>query len=235
MSDLDTRVSLSLHPDSLLAVDGYNEESAPYVAGVATALSEAYQGIGKVHTAREKAKTNPTWNDALQIIHTQDLADKVFANVAKRFDRVKAELDRGITALDAELSTPLTTKASQPLASEIRAHAKNLSTGERVVFLQKAIERGDEMTVSSLLGAPSYLSGLNDEMQTAHTKHWHRVRNPAVANRLKVMEAGRELLMQRAALVHSELEKAVGEAPHKVQALRAAKTAAEQAFILENA
>lgn len=233
MSDnIDTRVSPSLHPDSITAVEGYSAETAPYLASVATAFSEAYEGIGKVHTARDKARSNPTWNEATQVIWTQELADKVFANVAKRFDRVKADLDGSIRTLEAELSTPLTSKASLPLASEIRAHVKNLSLKDRVAFVSGAIQRGDEQTVSSLLGSPSYLSGLTDELQAAYTKTWHRERNPALDNRLKAMTGAREALMQRAAIVHTELAKAVGEAPAKVAALRRAKNEAEKAFIL---
>lgn len=41
-----------------------------------TAFSTAYEGIRAVHEAREKAKTNPTLNEAHQIIHTDDFAQK---------------------------------------------------------------------------------------------------------------------------------------------------------------
>jgi hypothetical protein len=58
--------------------------------------------------------------------------------------------------------------------------------------------------------------------------------NPATAKRLKAMQGAKALLGERSGLLHSELEKAVGLAPHQVQRLRDARTAAEQAFVLKD-
>jgi hypothetical protein len=58
--------------------------------------------------------------------------------------------------------------------------------------------------------------------------------NPALAQRLRAMQGAKALLDDRSGLLHSELEKAVGLAPHKVQQLRNAKSAAEQAFVLKD-
>ncbi|WP_157970996.1 hypothetical protein [Pseudogemmobacter bohemicus] len=46
------------------------------------------------------------------------------------------------------------------------------------------------------------------------------------------MQAARDLIMDRSGLLHTQLEKAVGEAPHKVRALREAKQKADKAFSL---
>jgi hypothetical protein len=209
-SEVDTRVTPTLHPDNIKSVDGYDETTAPYLGPVETAFSEAYLGIGLVHTARDKARSNPTWNEAQQVIQTQDLADKVFARIARHFDGAKANLDKGIAFIEGELAAPVTAKAAASVAAEIRTYAKVLETGERMSFVQRAIADGDETTVSSLLGAPPYLSGLTREMQAILTRQWHERNSPQLAQRLMddapaiarvVIDAALEGDMQAASLV----------------------------------
>lgn len=235
LSEVDVRVTPSLHPDNVKQVEGYDDETKAYLGPVETAFSEAYLGIGQVLDARAAAANNPVLNDAAQILMTQDFSDKVFARIAKRMDGAKAALDKGIAFVEGELAAPVTAKAAASVASEIRAYAKGLETGERMGFVQRAIADGDEATVSSLLGAPPYLSGLTADMQAILTRQWHERNSPTLAKRLKAMVGARELILQRGGLVHKALEKAVGAPPHKVAALRAAKTAAEKAFVLRDA
>lgn len=236
MSDgIDVRVTPSLHPDNVDQVEGFDEETAPYLAMTKTAFSEAYQGIAQVLDARAAAAKNPAWNDASQLIMTQEFADKVFARIARSMDGAKAALDKGIAFVEGELAAPVTAKAAASVASEIRAYSKSLETGKRMGFVQRAIAEGDEATVSSLLGAPPYLSGLTKEMQSILTRQWHERNSPALAQRLKAMVGARDLIFKRGGLVHSELTKAIGAPPHKVAALRAAKSKAEKAFVLREA
>lgn len=235
MSDaIDTRITPSLHADNVDQVEGYDEDTAPYLATTKTAFSEAYQGVAQVLDARAAAAKNPAWNDASQLIMSQEFADKVFVRIAKKMDGAKAALDKGIAHIEAELSAPVTAKAAVSVAGEIRAYSKSLETGERIGFIQRAIAEGDEATVSSLLGAPPYLSGLTAEMQSLYVRQWHERNSPAVSKRLKAMNGARDLIVNRGGLVHSELTKAIGAPPHKVAALRAAKTAAEKAFVLRD-
>ncbi|MEZ0002919.1 hypothetical protein [Sinorhizobium fredii] len=235
MAEIDHRVSASLHPDNVKQINGYDDETAPVLAPTMTAFSEAYEGIRAVHNAREKAKTNPTWNEAQQIIATDDFAQKQFARIAKVMDSTRVNLEKGIEHLEKELSQPLESKAAQGIASEIRAHVKGLSMDKRHALIRGAIEQGDHMTVSAVLGTVPYLSGLDAQFQAIYTRQWNEKASPATAKRLRAMVGARELIEQRAGLVFGELEKAVGAPPHKAKALREAKTAAEKAFILKDA
>lgn len=233
--DIDTRVTPALHPDNVKQVEGYDDQTAPYVSLAETAFSDAYLGIGQVHSAREKARTNPTWNEASQVIQTQDFADKVFSRIARQFDGAKTSLDKGIVSLEAQLSAPVTSVAAQGLAVEIRAHMKALPSNKRLGFIQGALATGDAVTVSSILGAPSYLSGIDAGMQATLLRQWHERNSPEIAQRLKAMKGARDLITNRGGLVFRELEKAVGAPPDKVKALREAKTAAEKAFVFREA
>lgn len=235
MSDgVDTRVTPALHPRNVHSIDGYGSDTAVYLAPVETAFSEAYIGVGQVHDARAASGRNPTWNEAQQVIQTQDFADQIFARVARSMDSAKANLDKSITSLEAQLSAPVAAKAAQGVASEIRSFTKTMPTGERMAFIQQAITAGDETTITALLGAPSYLSGIDTKTQEVFTRLWHERNSPEIAQRVKAMKGARDLIVERGGLVFMELEKAVGAPPHKVKALREAKTAAERAFVLKD-
>ena len=235
MSDqIDTRISASLHPGVVQALDGYHECSS-FLGQVETAFSECYEGLRSVHNAREAAKLNPTWNDAQQVIHVDDLARRVFDRTARLMDTAKGNLDKSIASYEAQLSGPVEANASQAVAAEIRSHVKALPLGERLSFIERAVRQGDHLSASAVLGAPSYLSGLQSETSVAMTRLFHERSSPEVARRLNVMKAARSLLIEKGGLLHKEMERAVGMAPTKVAALRQAKTAAEQAFILKDA
>lgn len=233
--DIDTKVTPALHPENVTQIEGYDEETAVYLAPTVTAFSEAYDGIRATWAAREAAAKNPTLNEAAQIIETDSYAQKQFARIARGFDSVRGTLEKSIGALEQQLSAPLESKAAHPVASEIRAHVKNLSTEKRHIFIKSAVDSGDALTVSSVLGAPAYLSGLDQEFQPIYTRLWNERQSPEVTKRLKVMIGAKELIEKRAGLVFKELEKAVGAPPHKARALREAKTNSEKAFVLQGA
>ncbi|MFC3162443.1 hypothetical protein [Ciceribacter thiooxidans] len=234
-TEISTQITPALHPDNVMEIEGYDTDTAPFLAPTMTAFSEAYEGLRQVHTAREKAKTNPTWNEAMQVIHTQDLADKVMTRITRTFDTTRANLEKSIAHLEGELSQPVESKAAGSIAAEVRAHIKGMPTGERMKVIQQAINEGDHIVATAVFGAPAMLSGLGADMQKVLIRVYHERHNPEVAKRLKAMQGAKSMIEDRGGLVFKAMEKAVGAQPHKVKALREAKNAAEQAFILKDA
>ena len=235
------RTSLSLHPASLKTLEGYSDDTAGYIAGTERALHEAYSGVSAVHAAMDAAKRDPTMNDAARVIKVDGMAQRVFKKLAGLFDAERLRLENGIKLAEEKLSAPVEAKASHYLASEIRAYVKGLvqdgpqatdagSALARVNFIRAAILKGDDLTASSCLGAPGFLSGISDDMHGVLVKTYHERRNPEEAARLNVMRGAKALIEQRGGLLFAELEKAVGAKPHEVRRLREAKTASDQAF-----
>lgn len=234
-TEISTQVTPALHASNVKQIEGYDDESiAAVLAPTLNAFDTAYSGIRSVVEAREAAKRNPTWNEAQQILATADLSDKVFARVAKAMDSTRNNLVKGIAHLEQELSAPVESKAVASMANEIRSYVRGLKTEERQVFIQKAIADGDELSASAVLGAPPYLSGMTADMRNVLLRFWHTKQSPEKAARLKAMIAARDLIQERGTLVHSELARAVGMAPHQVKRLRDARTASEQAFVLKD-
>ncbi len=230
---IDTAVTPALHPQNVASLEEYDDETKVVLGSVVTAFDEAYQGIGKVFAAREAAKTNPTWNEAQQILHTSDLAEKVFKRAAAGFDRVANTLKTQIAALESELAAPVQARAAHTIAVEIRNYVRGLKADGKSAmdFVRQAIEAGDVDSASAVLGAPAYLSGITPDMQAILLRTWHEKQSPATAKRLRAAQAGLDLVGERSGLLFGQIEKAVGAPPHKVAALRNAKTAAERHFI----
>jgi hypothetical protein len=232
MSDkVDTRVTLSLHPLNVTKIDGYSEATVVYLQPTERILREAYQGIAAVHDARAAARTDPTLGtEAAQLIKTDEMAQKVFARVAKAFDAEQVNLEKGIAHIEKELSGPVTAMAAHPVAAEIRSHVRGLPVAKRASFVQAAINSGDEVTGSSVLGAPSYLSGIDADMQKALLRLYREKMTPDAAARLKVMKGAKELLGNRGGLLITQLEAAVGAQSHVIRRLREAKGRSDKAF-----
>jgi hypothetical protein len=233
--NIDTRVSPALHPHNVREIDGYDDSTAPYLVPTETAFSTAYEGVRAVFDARAQAAKNPTWNDAQQIIATSDFAQKHLDRITHGFDSVRANLDKVITAIEQQLNGPVESKAAASIAAEIRSHVKSMETAERHTFLQQAMDGGDSLTLSSVLGAPAYLSGLTADFQRTYIRMYHERNAPEVAKRLRAMKGAKVMIEERAGIVFTDLTKAVGAPPHKAKRLRDAKTASEKAFIMSDA
>lgn len=245
MSDeIDTRVAADLHPGNIKSLDCYDEDTETILGPTVAAFTEAYTGIRKVHDAKAKAATNPTWNEARQLIETDAFGQKVFAQIAKRFDGAAANLNVVIAGIEREFANPIESKAAGIIAQEIRLHVKGLKTGERMTFVQAAIKDGDQRTATAILGAPSYLSGLNSDMQTTLTRMYHEHHEPVKAKRLRAAQAGLEMIGNRGGLVHTQLSKAIGCIEERndrgivtrrifAKELKDKKSAAERAFVLD--
>lgn len=224
------RTSLSLHPATLTKLDGYSDDTKGYIAPTERALHEAYSGVSSVHAAMDAAKRDPTLNDAARVIKVDDLARRTFERLAKMFDAESARLDKGIALQEEKLSAPVLAKASHCLASEVRAFVREIPESDRAFFIRTAIRKGDDLTASSCLGAPPFLSGIPDEMHGVLLKTYHEHNAPDEAAKLKVMLGARTLIAERGGLLHSQLENAVGKPPHEVRLLREAKDRSDKAF-----
>lgn len=228
-TDINTKISPALHPDNVKGLDGYDESTASYLSSTVTAFTNAYEGIAAVLEAKSVVNANHAWTPERRIIELGQLADKKLASISKSFDTTRANLLKQITHIEGELSAPVQAKSGTAVAAEIRAHVKALSFTERTTFIQQAIKEGDEISLTALLGAPSYLSGLDAKSQGVYLRQFHHRMQPEKANLLKVLRGAADLIADRGGLVFTQLEKAVGAKSNEVQQLRRAHEAATKA------
>lgn len=218
---VDIRITPSLHADTLKEVDGYDEElTAPILAPALEALDDAYITLGKLHDARDHASRNQAWTEGQQVLAVSDAAWKQQQRIAKKFDNVRATLDKQIAHFDELLQQPLESRAAVTIAGEVRKFVKDMPNEERHKFLQQAIDAGDVTTCSSVLGAPPYLSGLDANFQKTYIRLWHERTSPDTAKKLKAVRGAKAVIEQRGGLIFKEVEKAMGAPWARVQALR---------------
>lgn len=233
--EISTNVTPALHPDNLNTIEGLDDTTLPYVAPVATALDGAYQAIAAIHKARAAAAKNSAWTEAQQLLQVSQFAEKHEQRVLKQIDGVMQNLDKSIKATDEMLQGPLEQQSGLgSINEEIRRHIKAMGTEERHKFLQEANANGDTKTMTAVLGAPHYLSGMMPAEQAHYLREFHMQLNPDAARRLKVMKAARDLLGERAPLIFGEVEKAMGQPWRKVRLIREAHSEAEKAFIIHD-
>lgn len=235
MSDdinIDIRVTPppALHQKVVEEIDGWGEDTKTILAETQTAFSTAYKTLRKVHNTREVVNANPGWNDDQKLLQMDNFAKKHLAAVTKTFDTARANLTKGINCLEKAQVEPIQTKAASTLANQIRDYARNLPDDKRHEFLRAAIARDDNETVTAMLGAPPYLSGLNHEYQAIYLRLYHERNSPGLAKRLQVMRAAKDLIENNAGKVFTEMEKAIGGKGVKANMVRKAQEAAERAL-----
>jgi hypothetical protein len=208
---IDTRVSLDLDPGVVKGLPGYElDEVRPVLTGTENLLAMAKSALSAIHDAKAAASTDPTLTEAAALLQVDDYATTRMTAVTKQWDQISSTLENNIAQFEKELSAPIIAKASQMVSGEIRSHFKNLQIGERVTAIQAAIEARDEVTCSSLFGAPAYLSGLTDEMHKQFTRQWQERINPLVGKRLRAVTAARDYIDRTSGLMLKEWQKAVG-------------------------
>lgn len=229
-----THVSPTLHPSNITGMEGYNDETKGYVAHAVTALDAAYQSVAAVIEARQKLSLDESRTDRAKVLMTAQLADKYSEKLQRQFESSWNQLNDAIRHTEQTLSKPVEEYAGiGNVATEIRAHLKAMSSGERMQFLNEALERGDERTLKSVLGAPGYLSGLSDAELSHFTRQYHSKQAPEVTARLEVMKGALDRLERAHPALMQELEKAVGATRHEVERLKAATNAAEAALVMK--
>lgn len=229
---VDERVTLSFHPGSFIALDGYNEDSAKFIGDAVSTFNDAYRTIAKVHDATEHGAKNPAWTTEQRVLAVSKVAEKEQDRLLRKMDAALVNTTKAADHIERELSVPVTSKATLNVAQEIRAHAKSLD-GKQMDFLRERIMAGDELTVSALLGAPSYLSGLTEDGQAVFTRMWHERQNPTLVARLTLLRATADKIERDGPLVMIEMQKAVGAKAATVRSIDAANERAIAALKIE--
>ncbi|MGE3970527.1 MAG: hypothetical protein AB7E78_04130 [Porticoccaceae bacterium] len=178
-----------------------------------TLFAGLHQDLARLHAARQALEQDPTSTPEARAVQLAKTAEKLGARIGQRMTEHLSRLESDIGALEAALSAPVTEQAARPVAQEIRAHFKGLSTSERSSAARMAIQNGDDITATAILGAPPYLSGLQADMQQTLLSMYHKSRNPDSAEKLEVLRRSRDILVNNSALVRGELIAAVGAQP----------------------
>jgi hypothetical protein len=163
-------------------------------------------------------------------------AQKQKERVSRRLDRACEDLKKRIAHVEGELSRPMAERAGLgSINAEVRAYARGLDDAGRGKLLSEALAADDEPTLTAILGAQPFLSGMPRYEHEHFTHLYHAKKNPHLVARLAVMRAMGEVAGRNSGLIHAQFQKAVGAKAHVVSNLAAANEQALAALKIEPA
>lgn len=230
---VNIRISPAIDPATVLALEGYTEETASFVGPVFSAFNDAYITIGRLHEAADLWRENPAVTPENAILIVAKEADKQRDRLLRGMDSALRSVEANIAHAEAELSRPLEARALGTLNAEIRNHARSLERADRNKLIREAIDADDDTTVASLLAAPAYLSGLTPIDHAHYLHEYHARRNPGMVARLTVLRAARDKIDRDGRLVLKEIRKAIGADAKQVEEIDKADAAARAALNIE--
>lgn len=229
--DIDTRVSPALDPETYRAVEGYSDDTRPFVDCVVNAFSAIYHTVGKAHDARQAADRNPGWTDEQRILNVSREVEGAKQRSLTRLANAERDLRANIAHTEKLLSEPLTERAGLgTLNGEVRAHVKALNRSEREAFMNAALEANDEATLTAVLGGQYFLSGFTKVDHDHYVRIYHERKNPHLVKRLDLMNRFLEMVERNGPVVHLQFEKAVGAKPSLVANLNKLEDEAKAAL-----
>ena len=232
--NVDTRVSPALDPETYRLIDGYDDETAQFVGCVVNAVNDAWVTLGKLHDARRLADSNGAWTEDQKVLNVAREADKQKLRILKKIDLADRDLAANIRHAEDQLMQPLTERAGLGTVNgEVRSFVRGLKPNEREAFMREALERDDEPTLTAVLGAQPFLSGLTPLDREHHLRQYHSKKRPDLVRRLDVMRRFADMLGRSAPVLHAQFEKAVGARPAAVRAIREADEQAQAALRIE--
>jgi len=209
--EMDIRISPTLHPGIAGEIADYDDDTCPLLGQTETAVDEAFKALQSIHDAKAGAERNPTWNDAARLVAVDNHATKVMNKVYASWSRAVDTLNANIAKMDKELNAPVEQRATASMASEIRSYFRDLKPGPRMNALRQAIEAGDDVTVTAVLGGRPYLSGLETELHAEFLHDWHKAQRPLEAKKLAAMRQAADMLNNRYKLLRKAVSDAVGD------------------------
>jgi hypothetical protein len=209
--EIDVRISPTLHPGIAGEIADYDDETRPLLGQTETAVDEAFKALQSIHDAKAGAAKNPTLNEYAQLVAVDTHATKVMNKVYSSWSRAVDVLNANITKADAELNAPVEQRATAAMASEIRSYFRSLNDGPRMNALRQAIEAGDDVTVTAVLGGRPYLSGLEPDLHAEFLRDWHKAQRPVEAKKLGAMRQAADMLNNRYKLLTKAVSDAVGD------------------------
>lgn len=232
--EIKNYVSPTLHPANITGLESYTNNTRGLIEHAAEALGECYQSVVAVIDARKKIKLDDSRTERAKVIQTAKLADQYSDRARQKCEASWKRLTDGINYTEKELTKPVEEYAGiGNVATEIRAHLKGMKQGQRMQFLNTALENGDERTIRSAIGAPEFLSGMTAPEHSHFTRLYHTKTSPGLVARLEAMKGAREKLEQARDVFIGEMEKAVGANRFEVERLKAASNAAEAALVMK--
>ncbi|WP_334063387.1 hypothetical protein [Alteromonas genovensis] len=231
--EINSKISPSLHPKNITAIDGYDDTTAGYVESAKVALELAYQSLDAVHCARTTLNENNAWSKEKKIFELAEFGEKNMDKVLPVFDRARTQLESGIQSVETAINESFV-KTTPALAQEIRTHIKTMDRAARSEFVRVLLSEKNFEVLTAIADAPAFLSGMGTQEHGHLKRQLQESVSPELVKRVKVMKSALTMLESRGALVHTETEKAIGARFDFIAKMRKTESATRRALMIED-
>ncbi|MBD3615844.1 MAG: hypothetical protein HUJ22_04660 [Gracilimonas sp.] len=137
----------------------------PDVQTAIRGIEEVDEKLQRINKAREDILADRTLNEAAKKAEFVKYVQKADNKISNKISQVSSIVDRRTAELNKVINQEISDEAgSSRYSSEVRSHVASLPhASDRISFVKKLVDSGEYTSVSSILGAPSFLSGLDEK------------------------------------------------------------------------
>lgn len=219
----------SLNEAMITSLEDFDEND-PALAQARNAFSLATETLKKISETRDPLARDSSKTPEQKLLLMAGITDKAQERCGRAFDQAYKSLTSLTQTLDESLNKPLEQTTHTAICQEIRTYVRSLPQDKRDAFVNEAVKRGDMQVMNSVLGAPSYLSGISDERKAIWLRDYRSKADPVAVKRLAVYRAAIERIMQNGPRIHDEFPKAMGGEWKDVNRLRGQTDASDKAL-----
>ncbi|MCK7543054.1 hypothetical protein MLC59_02580 [Marinobacter bryozoorum] len=180
----------------------------------------------RILAARKVALANTLQTESKNIEEFSKAHEKAFNAASGKLDNAIQYARQAITDIEQQLNAPVDAPKNAGTASDIRNHVKHLDREQRSAFVADAMANNDHETLTAILSAPAYLSGLTPAQHQHHKTEFKKRQNPELFSRLDLLKKTEA----RVTSAGSKLVELSGQIHnHDASKLKAAKEADERA------
>jgi hypothetical protein len=107
---------------------------------------------------------------------------------------------------------------------------RGLSREKRSALIRDALQKDDDATLTAILGAQPFLSGLAQEDYDHYVRTYHEKKNPHLVRRLDLMNRFLEEIERNTPIVQAQFDKAAGATPSVMANLKSLDDQAQTAL-----
>lgn len=168
--------------------------SSPILSDLQGAMAKAVAEYKSAHDAVTRIAGDKTLTDGARVVRQATVARAKMDGALTALENARDKIAAGRKNVEAELRKRFdygsASMAELSLATELRAHVKNLPDAERGKFMLSAIEELDLNSMRAIAAAPAFLSGIPPQLHELARDKFLSVMAPEQVETAKTLRDG---------------------------------------------
>lgn len=182
------KIHTDLHAGHFTPEDVEQHQHDSVYLSLVNAHETARNTAERILAARKVALANTLQTESKNIEEFSKAHEKAFNAASGKLDNAIQYARQAIADIEKQLNAPVEAPKNAGTASDIRNHVKNLPREEKGRFMAEAMANNDHETLTAILSAPAYLSGLTPIEHQHHKTEFKKRQNPELLSRLDLLK-----------------------------------------------